>query len=70
MRPTQMMLRRDVRLWHKADVRAALTDVCFRGNSGHRSRQRQSKLLVEQRNVLGWLWFGPRLQVGVDVGEI
>ena len=25
----------NVRYWHKADIVAALIDVCFRGNSGH-----------------------------------
>jgi hypothetical protein len=40
------------------------------GGHPRNMKQRQSKLLVEQRNVLGRLWFGPRLQVAVDVGEI
>jgi hypothetical protein len=33
--PNSPRLNRNVRLWHKADVPLALTNVCFEGKNGH-----------------------------------
>jgi hypothetical protein len=37
----------DVRYWHKADMAIALSDVRFRGQSGHRLDDAQCPLLTQ-----------------------
>ena len=37
----------DVRLWHKADVPLALTNVCFEGYNGHEADMTRCPLMTK-----------------------